>query len=379
MRRGACPTVFAPMASGDGLLARVKPPGSRLSADAARALASAAAACGNGVIELTSRGNIQVRGLTEASAPGFARAMVSAGLASTDPAVERRRNVLVAPLADAATRALATALEVRLADAALAGLPDKFGFVVDGGGGLPLDTASGDVRLRSDGARWLVWCDGAPTATMCDAAEALELTLMIAAAFLALSPRERRMRGAAQWQDLLRMTGAFPNVVAPTPARPPRCIGRLGRGFGIGLPFGSTDAATLAALAEFAPLWVSPWRAFIIEKPFSPAAGEGWVRGRVLITDPSDPRLALAACPGRPACAHAHADTRGDAARLAALLPGIRAHLSGCAKGCAHPAAAPVTLVAGADGYALVRNGRAADAAERTGLSLADAAALLPP
>ncbi len=369
MRRGACPTVFAPMRSGDGLLARVKPPGSRLSAAAARALAGAAAACGNGVIELTTRGNIQVRGLTDASAPRFARAMVAAGLASSDPEVERRRNVLVAPLADAPTCAVAAALEARLADAALAGLPDKFGFVVDGGGGLPLDTVSGDVRLRAAGGCWHVWCDGARAAAECGAAEAVAVAIMLAEAFLSLRPTARRMRDVTASPDLLRATAAFANAVVPATTARPGYVGPLRGGFGVGLPFGATDAATFAALG---PLWITPWRAVVIENAWeSPADG--------LITDPSDSRLALAACPGRPACDHAFADTRADAARFAVLLPGLRAHLSGCAKGCAHPAPAPVTLVARADGYALVRDGHAADAPERTGLALGEVAALLQP
>ena len=43
--------------------------------------------------------------------------------------------------------------------------------------------------------------------------------------------------------------------------------------------------------------------------------------------------------------------------RVAAL------HVSGCAKGCAHPGAADVTLVATAAGFDLIRGGTAADAA----------------
>ena len=39
-RRGWCPSLYDPMATGDGLLVRVKPPGARLSAAAARALAA---------------------------------------------------------------------------------------------------------------------------------------------------------------------------------------------------------------------------------------------------------------------------------------------------------------------------------------------------
>ena len=64
MKRGWCPTVHEPMPSGDGLLIRVKPLGGRLSAAMLRTLAGIAASCGNGAIELTGRGNIQLRGLT---------------------------------------------------------------------------------------------------------------------------------------------------------------------------------------------------------------------------------------------------------------------------------------------------------------------------
>ena len=61
---------------------------------------------------------------------------------------------------------------------------------------------------------------------------------------------------------------------------------------------------------------------------------------------------------------------RADAAQLLALkLPG-KVHVSGCAKGCAHHAAAPVTLVGGAGRYAVVRNGRAGDPPEIRGLTM---------
>ena len=60
--RGWCPSLFAPMQSGDGLLLRVKPPGGVLAAEAARALAVAATRYGNGVIELGNRASVQLRG-----------------------------------------------------------------------------------------------------------------------------------------------------------------------------------------------------------------------------------------------------------------------------------------------------------------------------
>src|SRR6185437_11357738 len=49
-------------------------------------------------------------------------------------------------------------------------------------------------------------------------------------------------------------------------------------------------------------------------------------------------------------------------ARAPDLLDGsVAVHISGCAKGCAHPGAAALTLVGQADGVALVNDGRAGD------------------
>jgi precorrin-3B synthase len=125
MIRGWCPTVHAPMPSGDGLLVRVKPFGGRLSSPALHALADAVAAFGNGAVELTSRGNLQVRGVKDA--PEFARAMVAAGLADPDPAREARRNVIAIPPCDDTMVARAEAWL-----AATPGLPPKFCVVVMG-------------------------------------------------------------------------------------------------------------------------------------------------------------------------------------------------------------------------------------------------------
>jgi precorrin-3B synthase len=127
------------------------------------------------------------------------------------------------------------------------------------------------------------------------------------------------------------------------------------------LPFGQTTAATLSHLADLAPeVRTTPWRAFL-----SPVLASGF--------DPAP--TAIAACPGAPACASATVLARTDAARLAAL--GFRnIHVSGCAKGCAHPHL--TTTLVGRDGrYDLVRHGRAGDPADRQGLTLEQAIAAL--
>src|SRR5436305_1972337 len=84
MRRGACPGLSAPMATGDGLLARLTPSGSTIALDAFAGLCAAARTHGNGVIEITSRGSIQVRGLSVASAPLFAADVESLRIEASD-------------------------------------------------------------------------------------------------------------------------------------------------------------------------------------------------------------------------------------------------------------------------------------------------------
>src|SRR5262249_2172513 len=81
------------------------------------------------------------------------------------------------------------------------------------------------------------------------------------------------------------------------------------------------------------------------------------------IVDPDDPRRRIAACPGAPACAFGFIAARRLAAevapQLAALPDGIAIHISGCAKGCAHPAAASLTVVGDARGCGIIRDGTA--------------------
>jgi precorrin-3B synthase len=78
-----------------------------------------------------------------------------------------------------------------------------------------------------------------------------------------------------------------------------------------------------------------------------------------LVVDPHDRRLRLDACIGRAGCGRASEDVRADALRLAWAAPATGLHVSGCAKGCAHPSAAGVTLVSkgSAGRYDLILDG----------------------
>src|SRR5262244_1882671 len=127
LRRGACPGLSAPMATGDGLLARFAPLDC-IPLDAFVALCAAARQHGNGTIEVTARGSLQVRGLTPRSAPAFTATV--AALDGVDGVPVIADPLAGHPLIDSA--GLAAAVRRAIADARLV-LAPKVSVVVDGG------------------------------------------------------------------------------------------------------------------------------------------------------------------------------------------------------------------------------------------------------
>ncbi|MDQ1080702.1 precorrin-3B synthase [Pseudoroseomonas cervicalis] len=387
--KGWCPTLHAPMDTGDGVLLRVKPFGGRLSVAQARALAAIAP----GAIELTNRANLQLRGASAEGAPALAQALVAAGLADADPGREARRNLIASPLLGddptipAAALGWRDALTGVLEEAGT--LPGKFGLVLEAGGVLPLAGVEGDITLRlaGDGTAWLRLQEApwqARGATPGQVAALVE-------AFRASGAR--RMRGAVAQLGaaaLFAAAGLVPEAAPAAAASAPEVLGFHpypggARGaFGLMPEFGVLDGAGLLALADLAErfgdgmLRLTPWRAVLLGGVTQPAAlaaaALGWV------TDPADPRRRIVACPGSEGCASGLAPVRQDARALLAqgAVPGRGLlHLSGCAKGCAHPAPAAAVLVAAPGGYALLRQARAGDTPLRSGLTLAEAAAEL--
>ena len=383
MIRGWCPSLFEPMRSGDGLLLRIKPFASRIPGAAARQVAMAALRHGNGAIELTNRGNLQLRGFTESSAALFAREAVACGLAVADPAAERRRSIQVSPLAgddpacDAATLPIAHALEALvLADHRLDALPGKFGFVVDGGGSLTLAGVRADITLRAGDAGWRVEAGGASAACTADAAPLHAHRLAIAALHLPAGVRPSRQPECGP--TLFQAAGLACETTTQPAATHPFPVGPVGNGaFGIGLPPGRLDGSLLLMLAELAErrgdgiLRLTPWKAMLLCGLSDDALEAVRVALAGQLIDPADPRLRSVACIGMRGCGHGSVDAPRDAALLGARLPpGLELHVSGCAKGCAHPGPSPLTLV-GRDGlYDLVIQGRAGDPAIRHGLTL---------
>jgi precorrin-3B synthase len=381
------------MASDDGLLARVKPRVGGLTSAQARSVAAAAAAHGSGRIEVTNRANLQIRGLSAASAPLFAQAMVDAGLASPDPASERRRNILLSIDADDSATAMAMEIEQWLeSDASLAALPGKFGFGV---GTVDGHEPAADIRVRFDAGMPALSIAGAelraPSEQPLAAVRALtHAFLRLSGAMTPVPGRMKSLVAAVGAPAVLAEAGLRVGVYDP-PAGLPSPAPAVSGVFSLGLPFGAADAELLRAAANLAERFgngrirTTSSRALAlmdVREDTSELASVASQAGFIVRAD--DPRLNMVACAGRPACPNAAADVRAAAGRLAEVwresgssVGGVL-HVSGCAKGCAHPGAARVTLVATAGGgYDMILDGRPGDSPRYPGLSLDEAAQII--
>ncbi|MHC4048408.1 precorrin-3B synthase [Bradyrhizobium sp. 25ACV] len=369
--KGWCPGALRPMLSGDGLVVRVRPFGGRLEAPQITGLAELAGQHGNGLIDVTSRANLQIRGVSEEGHRPLIDGLAGLALLDPDPATEARRNILVTPFwrAGDATQSLAAELEEALEDNSLA-LPTKFGFAIDDGTSRVLAGDSADIRIERDRTGGLlVRADGAKLGRSVARGEAVSTALALASWFLvsggATGGRGRMAAhiasGAALPQSLRGETEPAPVMAASRPGHYPQ-------GAMVGVAFGQMLHTTLHQFAGCGhALRMTPWRMVLSEGKREMPSAPG------LITEPFDPALRVIACSGAPRCREAHADTRALAAALAPRIAAdTRLHVSGCGKGCAHSGTAAVTLVATRAGFDLVRDGSIRDEPVLRGLNGAD-------
>lgn len=359
--QGWCPGALRPMMSGDGLVVRVRPNGGRLTRTQALGIATAAARHGNGLIDLSARGNVQLRGVTPESHPALIADLRALDLIDADALAEARRNILVTPFATPETDALAAALAIALQDAPP--LPGKFGFVLDCGPAPVMAATSGDIRLeRSIDGTLILRADGSPLGQPTTPQTAPQDAIALAHWFAKSGGiTDGRGRMAAHLAKGHTPPGA---THKPANAAPIPTPGVYPQGALVGFEFGQMQADTLTALAQLGPLRVTPWRMLLIESATAMPTLPG------LILTATNPLLRINACTGAPACLQAHRPVRALARRLAPQVPqGKRLHISGCAKGCAHPGPTDLTLVATAQGFDVIRNGRASDAPQISALA----------
>ncbi len=347
-------------------MARVRLPGGMLSAAQLATLARVSAAFGSGTLELTARGNVQIRGIRSGeAATALADALAQAGLLPS-ATHERVRNIVASPLSGRAggradVRGWVSELDAAMcAEPALASLPGRFWFGVDDGRG---DVAGlgADVGVHVvDGGAALVVARR-DTGVRLARPDVVPALVELAAKFVALRGNAWRITELDDLAVLLpgvEPGGAFPPVSTPPVGWISQDDGRTA--LGAVPPLGVLPARVAERLAAIgAPLVVTPWRSVLVcdldEQTADAAVRELAPLG--LVFDADSPWLSVSACTGSPGCAHSAADVRADAAAAAragdAGAAGHR-HFVGCERACGSPLLGEV-LVAGAEGYRVLR------------------------
>ncbi|GAA0688766.1 nitrite/sulfite reductase [Kitasatospora atroaurantiaca] len=354
-RSDACPGALRLHTADDGALARIRVPGGLLTVSQAMVLADAASELGDGELETTSRGNVQLRGLPSDSGLELGRRLRAAGLLPSD-SHERVRNIVASPLAgldgighadvQAWTRELDSVLCASDPAAALSG---KFLFALDDGRG---DVAGldADVTLiaRPDGTA-LLRLGRTATARRVPAHRAVPAALAAACEFLEAC----RESATKAWHVREAPELLDPGAEALPPLGTPPPVGAVPGGVSVGMRFGRVSAEQWRLLARTAAgeLRVTPWRGVVL--PGVPAERLADLAAAGFRTDPGSPWERATACTGRPGCAKSLADVRADAAQAldTARGGGLPVHWSGCERRCGHPAGEWVDVLATGQGY----------------------------
>jgi precorrin-3B synthase len=369
----ACPGVLVLHQARDGYVARIRLPGGYVTGRQWTALAGLAGEFGDGCLDLTARGNVQLRGLDQAAGAGLARRAAGAGLLPSGPH-DRSRNITASPLAGLGgrppLRRLVRALDAAIvADPVLTELPGRFLFAVDDGtGGAAL--AASDIGLRRTARQVELIIAGRTAGVRLPAGAAVPAGVTAARAAVAggVGSQVTRIRdlGDGGASVAAATGGSFGGQVPGGDARlalggqVPGGDARLALGprgpagrevVVVAAPLGRLTRAQLDLIgsllraAEVLRLAAAGRVVIPLAVP-PPAALARLAASGLLLSD--DHQLAgVTACSGL-ACSRALADVRA----LARPLPGHpRTHWAACPRSCGRPADAEVVVAAGPDSF----------------------------
>jgi len=383
--KGWCPSIAQPMLAGDGFLMRINIEKPLTPAIFSR-IGELAKSYGSGLIDLTRRGNLQIRGVTEQNISTLQQELSTLGL---DESVSRKPHIIGMPLlgldeaAPQKLHSLIADLESALFELA-SQLPPKFCLLVDDSGVIPLDDIPADIRLIStlDGCLVAIGNVGHIVAlARLPVAQTAAAVLSLVRVFAQHSP----FHDARRMSDLIKAIGTdkiaslvglqqTPHMLASRPFKLRQVIGQHELFFGAAAPYGRLNSAQVEAIASAAhgEIRVTPWRSLLLPPSLENASTA--FESADLIVNPDDPRLKIIACPGKNFCASGEIDTHRLGSFFAAALKKAKEqnpliHISGCKKGCAHSNPAALTFVGESGAINAVRNGRTDDRPDQENLT----------
>lgn len=403
VRASACPGLLRIVPALDGGICRIKLACGQLTAVQADAIVNASMRYGSGIIEITNRANLQIRGIQMPHADALIAMLLDAGLGATTPGGDDVRNLMVSPSAgiDSAAFIDTTPLAKRIlsllqTQTRLHQLSPKFAISIDGGERLAMLEHPHDLWLSAipanndeQAVRFAFGLASCPAQSDALAAVLADQVLVLVEAVLhtfldfatAAQSRMRHLLEVMSAQEFLRrMQLRLPftliNVAGAAQRRTAQQHMQQHGHIGIHAqyqtslcyvgavpPLGRIDATQLRALTQLATqlgdgtLRLTPWQSVLLPNiAHSSAAIVAYELQEIgFSTQVDEPLVNLIACTGSRGCAKGLADTKADALQFAQLLqrksmyPAV--HFSGCSRSCASASIAPFTLLAVADGH----------------------------
>jgi precorrin-3B synthase len=361
----ACPGALQVHQAVDGALVRVRLPGGMITAAQLATLCTVSSELGSGMLELTARGNVQLRGITDvtAVAEAIVPLLTEAGLLPS-ATHERVRNIVASPMSGRVggyvdVRPWVGELDAAIcAEPRLAELGGRFWFSLDDGradvSGLGADVG---VYVLPEGCAVLL--AGRDTGVRVAAGDVVGTLLEVAMRFVETRGKAWRVNELDDVQHLLPSVELSATPFPPVTKAP---VGWINQEDGLvtlgaAVPLGVLPARVAEYLAAIeAPLLVTPWRSVLV-CDLDEAVADAALRVLAplgLVFDANSPWLNVSACTGSPGCAHSAADVRADAALSLGTDSAVHRHFVGCERACGSPPAGEV-LLATEEGYRMLR------------------------
>ncbi len=332
--------MFRPFLAEDGAIIRLRAPGGAVSVSLLAELVAIAGEFGAPMVQLTNRGNLQLRSLPDPLPGRLVERLMATGLLPS-PDHERVRNIIAAPL-NRGLRSTVRELDAAIcADPLLAALPGRFLWAVSDATAMVLGE-SWDLALQVlDDTRARVLAAGRAV----DVPLRSGVPEMIERAHAFMADRDAstiwNVRDLPSSASVLR--GMHPLTrAAPAPLTP----GPVGGALVAGVPLGFLDARHVAGLAEVTlEVTITPWRSLVLDDGVS-AIGALQAAGFAVAAD--SPWARFSACVGAPSCRRTTSSTIElvRAAVESVRSQGPRVHVVGCDRRCGAPAGEHIAVVA---------------------------------
>lgn len=362
-RSDMCPGALKLHHATDGSIGRVRFPGGRVRPEQWKTIAQIARELGDGTIHITTRGNMQFRGVKDEAQ--FATVVEKAGFLPSR-SHDKIRNILASPL-HPELRPLVESLDAALLnDDVVSGLSGRTLFGFDAGEGDILGQRPDFGVIALDDAHHMI-LGGQITEVRLNTLDIIPEVLTFAARMwqenredswrLHESPSIRaHILDQVQTHFSVDTQPVTPPVIEGS-ARP---VGWIDLGdervsLGAGLRFGFLTAQVADILSAIdAETTITPWASIVIhDLPHHDADAVVKVLAPLgLIFDQESPWLRVTACTGLPGCQKSLSNTQKDATQLVLSdkAPEGLVHFSGCDRRCGHPLSHHTEYVATGDG-----------------------------